>query len=258
MRVAGFDHAAAVGVGPSAVAALGGPDVGVVGGGVLRRERCSRHGRAVAWDKGTGWCTARRSAQRRAHTPSTARTTRRPRARRRRAGRPCPALVRHPRAPHGRLPHRDNRDEGAGSGHAGPGTRGHAGPDPRFPRKPTGDRPRRVHPPGADRRAARPAAVKSRRPPMSPDDPERTSVAFLTGVAGVPCARCASRRRRSPTARRRSNETRLLLEQNQTRWTACRASYQVSPTGSPTMFQLHESAGLTRIRLSRGSVSRAR
>ena len=62
-------------------------------------------------------------------------------------------------APHRRLPRRDARDEGGDAGHARTGTRGHARPDPRLPREQAGDRPRRVHPPDADLRAARPAAV---------------------------------------------------------------------------------------------------
>ena len=62
------------------------------------------------------------------------------------------------------------RDARGGAGHAGTGTRGHARPDPRFPREQTGDRPRRVHPPDADRRAARPAAVSAARPHPSRDD----------------------------------------------------------------------------------------
>ena len=64
-------------------------------------------------------------------------------------------------APHRRLPRRDARDEGGDAGHARTGTRGHARPDPRFPREQTGDRPRRIHPSDADRRAARPATVKT-------------------------------------------------------------------------------------------------
>ncbi|WP_398940396.1 hypothetical protein [Streptomyces sp. IB201691-2A2] len=40
------------------------------------------------------------------------------------------------------------------------GVAGHAGPDPGFPRESTGDRPRQVHYPDADKRAARPAAAK--------------------------------------------------------------------------------------------------
>jgi hypothetical protein len=59
-------------------------------------------------------------------------------------------------APHRRLPRRDNRDEGGVAG-----TRGHARSDPRFPREQTRDRPRRVHPPDADRRAPRSATVKA-------------------------------------------------------------------------------------------------
>ena len=64
-------------------------------------------------------------------------------------------------APHRRLPRRDSRHEGGVAGHARTGTRGHARSDPLFPREQTGDRPRRVHPPDADRRAPRPATVKA-------------------------------------------------------------------------------------------------
>ncbi|MFJ4616624.1 methyltransferase domain-containing protein [Streptomyces sp. NPDC088812] len=64
--------------------------------------------------------------------------------------------------PHGQRRTADSRrgprDARGDAGHAGTGARGHAGPYPCVPRERTGDRPRRVHPPDADRRSARPAA----------------------------------------------------------------------------------------------------
>ncbi|MEU8349211.1 class I SAM-dependent methyltransferase [Streptomyces sp. NPDC048845] len=48
-----------------------------------------------------------------------------------------------------------------GPGHAGTGTPAHARPDPRIPCEQAGDRRRRVHPPDADRRTARAAAVRA-------------------------------------------------------------------------------------------------
>ena len=63
-------------------------------------------------------------------------------------------------APHGRLSRRDPRDARGDAGHARTGTKGHAGPDPRIPREQIRDRPRRIHIPDADRRAAHPAAMK--------------------------------------------------------------------------------------------------
>ena len=64
-------------------------------------------------------------------------------------------------APHRRLTRRVNRDEGGDAGYARTRTRGHARSDPRFPREQTRDRPRRVQPPHADRRAAGLAPMKA-------------------------------------------------------------------------------------------------
>lgn len=96
--------------------------------------------------------------------------------------------------PHGQLRHRrhsrrDHRDARGDAGHAGPGTTGHTGPDPRIPREWTGDRSRRVHSPDADRRAARPTAVKLHETADPQSHPE-----------AVRCAddRCCAARRRCP------------------------------------------------------------